>query len=429
MSFTPQTPSVLPADGGTVYDSGPGNLSVTPPVGMQLGDFVCFWVTRRTTDDIVMVNDGGQTWATGTLRQAGSSASVKIFTCQFNGTWTNSPSIATISQNVVTSLGMFPIRPTTTGSVVSVDVAELYHNFGTAPTTPFDVTASSVTPIASDTIQLFFFFSLDKNQWALQTSGIANLGGAQYRNVDTSGGGRNTSFSIGYKVQASATPTGTVTNRQTALGGDPGLWLTYSFKELTTGTVTVTGVSPILLHNGDSGAVITGTSFGASKGAGFVTISPTNSISDPSAITQPTSAWDDTGLMLGTYDLSTFGYFSNLYLFVQNNSGSSNSTGFIVQRQAKAAISYTLDNKSGSAQASLTGLYYDVRAVTPTGTSVASNNNGTTDGSALFTVPTITLTSGGALTAGNDVWLMVATQGATQALSPATFVRVTPVYT
>lgn len=425
MSFSYFGTAVQPIDNATLFDAGPANVSVTPPASMQAGDFVCLWCDRRSTADIVMGDDGGQSWTAGTVRQTGSS-STKLFWCTFNGTWSANPSIVTIANpSILISLEMEVWRPS---GVVSVDVAESFHTYN-APVTPFDVTAPSVTPVASDTLQIFRWFSLDKNTWGLQSppAGVVNAGSAYYRNVDNSGASKNMSHSTAYLVQAAANPTGTVTNRQLTLGGDPGLYLTYSFKEIGAG-VTVTGAGDALFHNGDTGIVITGTSFGASQGTGSVVISPTNSITDPGAVTQTISSWGDTSITLGAVSMGTFGYFSNLYLFVKNNSGSSNATGFIVQREPWAVVSYIVKNKTGTVQASLTNVNFRLTATTLNGTVVDSGTNGTTDGSGIFT-RTVVLTSGGALAPGGDVWLSIATQGASQALSPASLVRVTPTNT
>lgn len=91
----------------------------------------------------------------------------------------------------------------------------------------------------------------------------------------------------------------------------------------------VTGVSPSSFDDATAGIVVSGAGFGASQGAGSVIISPTNNVADAGAITQTVTAWGDTSITI-TSVKSTLSYGTN-YLFVKDNSGASNASGFQVQ--------------------------------------------------------------------------------------------------
>lgn len=413
-----------PLDNATLYDSVERAIDPTG-LGAVTGDLIYFCISRKSLGSITLNNTGGQTWTAGTLRQTGSSSSI-VYWCRYNGTWSNNPSIVTIANaTVVINLFLAVFRPTTGSNTWAIDVAEGWASYS-APVTPYDVTATGRTTIAANTVTIAMFYDRKDTTWVLQTGGWSNTGGAQYRNPDTVNF-QSICMSFAHKIQTAAGATGNVVNRQSANPGFPGLWIVDTFKEQSSG-VTVSDAGDETYHNGDTGVIVTGTGFGASQGAGFVKISPTNNIADASAVTQSITSWADTSITLSALSLSSFSYFTNLYLFVQANGGSSNSSGFVVQREAWADISATLKNLAGSAQASLSSVIYSVRAASPRGTELFGNTNGTTDGAGLITLPTYVLTSGGTLSPNDDVWVIAGVNGASQALSYATCVKVTPTY-
>ena len=93
--------------------------------------------------------------------------------------------------------------------------------------------------------------------------------------------------------------------------------------------VTITNAGDELYVNGDA-VTITGTQFISLQGAGFVVISPTDDITDPGAVTQTVTSWSSTSIGItavqGALPLAT-----PLFLFVENNVGTSNLAGFPVQ--------------------------------------------------------------------------------------------------
>lgn len=108
------------------------------------------------------------------------------------------------------------------------------------------------------------------------------------------------------------------------------LGLGIAFKD-SGGTVpTITDASDENFFSGETAIPVIGTNFGASQGTGTVKISPTNNVADGSAVTQTVTAWTDTQV---TITAAQGGLASNtgLYLFVTNNAGASNATGYSVQ--------------------------------------------------------------------------------------------------
>lgn len=319
---------------------------------------------------------------------------------------------------------MHVFRPTSGSNTWAVDVSETTNNF-TAPVTPFDVTATGKTTVASNTVSIFTFYSTDKNTWAIQTGGFTNAGTAQYRNSDPSLL-RHQSFSTGYQIKTSQGTTGSLVDRQATLGGDPGRWFATTFKEQSA-SVTVSDAGDELFYNTETGVVVTCTGAGATKGAGALIISPSDNINDAGAITQTTTAWADTSVTF-TASLSTFTPFAQLYLFVKNNSAQSNSSGFLVKRESRATVTMTLKNLAGSSVTSLSNIRYRLSATTINGTLLLSGLTETTDGSGIIDIGPYTLTEGGPLAPNDDAWVTLAIEGASQAASKGTCVKVTPTY-
>lgn len=424
MTITYVGTAVNPADNVSLYDAT--ERSITPVPSMLAGDLVRLIVQRRGLDSISLSNLGGQSWTSETLRQTGS-ASLRVFWCRFNGTWSANPSVvSTANPSDVITIQMDVFRPTSGTNTWAVDVVEARASYS-APVSPFDVTVTGQTALASSTVTMASWQSNDINTWGLQTAGWTNLGGAQYRNPDPAGSKKLT-ISSAYKIQSAPGATGSPVNRQLTFGPDAGQWVIETWKEQSAG-VTVASAGDAVFHDAETGIVITGTSFGASHtGSADVIISPTNNIADAGAVVQTQTAWGNTSVTI-TAVLNTFAYFTNLFLFVRNSSGQANSSGFVIQREAIMNLTVNVKNLAGTLQPSITGIDYTIRAQNINGTLILSGNNAATDGSANMTLGPYTLTSGGPLSPNDDVWLTLAKNGASQALSFATCEKLTPTYT
>lgn len=105
---------------------------------------------------------------------------------------------------------------------------------------------------------------------------------------------------------------------------------------------TVGGGSPTIssapnLTKGQTGAVITGSTFGATQGSGAVILSPTNSSSDPLAATQTVTNWSDTSITITNVRGSL--KYGTAYLFVKDNSGAY-SAGYAITFSPQAGWNY-----------------------------------------------------------------------------------------
>ena len=117
-------------------------------------------------------------------------------------------------------------------------------------------------------------------------------------------------------------PSGGVGNNYPLIG-----YITYS----SGASVVISSVSDATLANGQSGIIITGTGFGATKGAGSVIISPSSSDpNDAGAVTQTANSgadWSDTSIQF-TAVKGGLSLLTNAYVFVKDNAGVFNATGY-----------------------------------------------------------------------------------------------------
>jgi hypothetical protein len=100
----------------------------------------------------------------------------------------------------------------------------------------------------------------------------------------------------------------------------------------------ITAVSTVVLRDGQTGIVITGSAFGASQGTGSVVISPTLDQTSGSAVTQTVTAWGDTSITI-TAVRSALALGTQLYLFVKDN-GALVSNGWPVRFQFNPSLSW-----------------------------------------------------------------------------------------
>lgn len=135
-----------------------------------------------------------------------------------------------------------------------------------------------------------------------------------YYDIDTSEGYPLTSVWAELTGADSVTSDGSISATYTPSGGS---------------APTITNADDELFENGES-ITITGTGFGSTQGSGTVKLSPTDDIDDARAVTQTVTAWGDTSITM-TAVRGALPVYTNLYLFVENDSAASNASGYVVQ--------------------------------------------------------------------------------------------------
>lgn len=223
-----------PADGGSLTEPQTG-ATLTPPGSMQTGDLVVVYLYNENGsagDGLQINNTGGQTWTSdttsGSYSYSGAAAGHRLYWCTFNGTWSANPTFDFPAKAGTRGCGMqmLVFRPDSTSKVWSIDTAPSWAGFS-APTTPFTVTITGLTPSNSDTVTLARWCSDDDNTWgSLSGTGWSKTGlGAQYANT----GGSDLSTTYAYNLKGSPSATNNVSQNQATLGGDAGSTVIVSF--------------------------------------------------------------------------------------------------------------------------------------------------------------------------------------------------------
>ena len=202
--------SIPAVDGGT---SASGTVTITPPASMNAGDLVIVICESRASATWSIGVTGGQTWTSETAFSGTAGPYLRIFWCQYNGTWSASPRFDSTSATSTTAV-MHVFRSGVPANTWAIDVAQATATFtGTA-----SPVRTGLTTVHADALTLAVWASLDDNTWSsLSGTGWGVTGLAQYRNA--SGTGQVVAFAHHLDAAASATvPNVTYTQSGTDAG-------------------------------------------------------------------------------------------------------------------------------------------------------------------------------------------------------------------
>ncbi len=270
----------VPTDGNANADTT-GLITIDKDAGAfslaTTGDLLLVHLNQRVNDPTFTVNtSGGQTWTSITALNASASQHGQLWYARFNGTWSADPVFATNSTggNALSAIGMV-FRPTNSTNTWDIDVAQ---SAGSAtPSTPFDVTITGQTAVASSTLTIATWFNtgVTASNWALQTGGWLNPNSEpQWKNTT----GTDIGVSIAYKINTSAGATGNVTNRQSVATGLTTITGIITFKEVATAPTFT--VSPTVSSQTSTTYTL---SYTSSTGATFYTAAVPAGATAPSA--------------------------------------------------------------------------------------------------------------------------------------------------
>jgi len=216
--------SSVPVDNGT---STATQITVTPPASMTAGDLVYVTCYQRGTATFSVGVNGGQSWNTLGRVVDGTTNATAAFWATYNGTWSANPRFD-FSAGTNTNVVMLVFSPTDTGKIFGVDTAETTSTFA-APTTPFTVTIPGRTPVNASNVSVATWITADDNTWGTLagTNWVKTSLSAQYRNTS----GNDMSSTYAYQIQTTAAATNNVSQNQTALGGDAGVYRIITFYE------------------------------------------------------------------------------------------------------------------------------------------------------------------------------------------------------
>jgi PQQ-dependent dehydrogenase (s-GDH family) len=194
-------------DGGNVV--GP-TAALTPPASMQAGDLVIVYAQHRATGaTLTMSTNTGQIWSTVTSVNNANNQSFFIFSCRYNGSWTNNPVISGGSGTVQLTAAMYVFRPSNANKGWTVNLGPTNTTGGTNPNT----IAGGTTTIAR-TVSMAFWGSAGNNSWGTfsGTNWTKGTLPAQIRNAGTN----SQSLSAAYQIRTSTGGTNSVTQTQSA---------------------------------------------------------------------------------------------------------------------------------------------------------------------------------------------------------------------
>ena len=233
----------MPADGSAAVQAGPGPITITPPASMTVGDLCIVIGQYRGAESFSVANAGGQSWNTLAERNATNQDTI-VWWCRFNGTWSANPQFQIASGTVALTFVMIVFRPTDTGKLWAIDVAQDEQDF-VSGSTPFTKTMTGRS-VSANTITLASWFTADDNTWGtLSGTGWSKTGlSAQYRNTT----GTDQSQTHAYHIDASAGSVPNVSQNQATLGGDAG----------TGGMITWQEQTPLVQFAGIGAALSTG---------------------------------------------------------------------------------------------------------------------------------------------------------------------------
>lgn len=249
------------------------------------------------------------------------------------------------------------------------------------------------------------------------TNGATESGGQTERIYANNWSGNDAVFAVGEEAGAtSVTQEWTLTNT--------GTWAAVAARLSEAATApTITDAGDESFYNGETGCTISGSGFGSSQGNGTVKISPTNNVNDAGAIAQTVTSWGATSIQF-TCVKSTLSFLTNYYLFVTENGGASNATGYQVQIEPRVYIREKLVDLDGNTVNSESGLTAFVWRAIPSNTNQApaeclTSKTTDADGDIDWQI------TRGSLVSPNPVWVAIFKDG-----TPfrATMRKVTPVY-
>jgi hypothetical protein len=322
--------------GGAGHGTGGFTTSSFTPSNSSLLTVVCFAITETdgafTASDLTIADSIGLTWTSRAATSAAPAWSQGI------RVWT-APVSTGASMTVTVDAGAFNVHG------YRVEVYD-YTSYDT--TTPIGATATGTDADGDGaaSITLSATPRSDSEIMACACIGIATNG----THATTPGTSWTELFDVepadgwlASETQIRTTYTGTSVDWVDLETGtavpDSATLLAFEVRDVAASVPSVTLVNPDRFLNAQANIVISGSTFGASQGAGAVIISPSDNVNDAGAVTQTVTSWADTSITF-TAVRSSLAMGTNLYLFVRENGGSSNASGYIVQFIGSASVAW-----------------------------------------------------------------------------------------
>jgi len=390
------------------------NAGTTPTLNTTSGNAILIYILQNTGTSPTPTDNAGNSYSgkqvTGSpIVDTNDGQQWNLFlleniTGKSGHTWSVSG-----TQGAIAWMGVVEITGCPASSILDVNPGTAYINGGGF--------TNQITTSSNNALVISAVFDGSSTTATMTVGGGTGL--TKFLSVAT---GTYASAALGWLVQSSPGTSPPSTPTWTASAGSAGALITVAIKPASAVAPTISSTSAATLSNGTTGYTITGTGFGASQGAGSVTIGTSSSVQATGAVTQTVTAWSDTSITF-TAVRGALNYATNVYLYVVTNASLTNATGYTEQFYPSAVITQTLVNLAGANQASvtsITGLIYKSLPSSATAPDKVATNL-STDGSGVLSWDI----TGLSLTSGSTVWLFLGKDGATPL---GTGIRLTPTY-
>ncbi len=384
----PSAPSSQVRSTSTAAEVSSGSLTLSEPSGAAVGDILVAIISSRGSaafmppsgwQQIVQVTDGNTSTTASSsiasgcafwIRRGGSAPSYDF-----------SRTGGDVARGVVVAIRDAREEGSPFDGVPTINT--LGSNSAT-------VTTGEITTANANSLLLLAIAGADNTTVSGYTAATDPTSGWTESHDSNTATEADTTVAVATATKASAGATGTLQ----ATAGVSSQHVAMAFAIGSVGTtapsdeVAVSGVTPGVLRNGQTGIVIAGSGFLNTQGAARVVISPTDDIDDPDAVEQTITSYGATSIQI-TAVRDDLEFHESLFLFVETDEGDSNEDGFTVSfTPATATLNFTGDNSfitnSGALQASVSGitvLFYSSARPPSSGTADQTLTGRSTDGS------------------------------------------------
>lgn len=233
--------------------------------GLLRGDLVRVVINDRAANTLTVSSNGGQVWTSETA--VGTTETARSFWCTNNaaGTLTAQFTTSGTSSTIPLTVTGAVWRPCDTTHAWGVSAAEIRNTF-TAPSSPFNMIAPTITTGKNNSVVVVTYASQDDNSYFPASTAKGLLWTDPQRGTQNTSGSQQCVATF-YYIWATAGAVGPDTVQQTNRGGDAGVYLKQAFYDSVLALETVTLSTP---SNSATGVSLNPSFAWTAGGYGFV---------------------------------------------------------------------------------------------------------------------------------------------------------------
>jgi hypothetical protein len=227
-------------DSATASNTTTG-IAITPPASMTAGMLVVVIAQARFAGvawtEMNVTTTGGQKWHE--LNDSGcttTAQSCRMWATVFNGTWAANPVFETTAATSNTAV-MLVFQESDGTKHFDIDVMPVFATFA-AGTTPFTKTISAITTQTAGAVAIAVWMSSDDNTWGIADGGMDVANPSRAARCATLAAPINRCHGRLSGVRVGRVDRQSVSQTETALGGDAGMTLIMAFKTIAAPSTT-----------------------------------------------------------------------------------------------------------------------------------------------------------------------------------------------